>query len=159
ALALALALSVGAMPLAGYAQPLVVAQSYTATSIALTPQELGPEWTLTSSAIDTFAGTELRAGVFKSPSGRAIRITTAVASSTDLAEEVITHLRFVMQDIGAKISSVQSQGFGDGRAFKAEFSDSKLTLVAYLFRVHNLTAFVYYEGATGAAADVNTQAT
>jgi hypothetical protein len=152
ALVLTMGLAVGIVPMVSYAQ------SYTATSIALTPQELGPDWTLTSSSTDQFAGTELREAIFDSPSGRGIRITSAVASSTDLAEEVITHLRFDLQDEGYTISSVQGQGFGDGRAFRAEFSDGRHTLVSYLFRVHNLTAFVDYEGATG-ASDVNAQAT
>jgi hypothetical protein len=136
----------------------IVAQSATAKGIALTAQELGPEWTQSSESSEAFEATELHTVYFDAPSGRSIRIVTAVASSVDLAEVVISHLRYELQDIGATITSVQSNGFGDGRAFRAEFSDGRHTVVSYLFRVRNLTAFVDYEGATG-APDVNSNAT
>jgi hypothetical protein len=67
-------------------------------------------------------------------------------------------LRYQLESEGATIASVQSNGFGDGRAFRAEGSDGQHRLIVYLFRVHNLMAFSGYEGAAS-AADVPSLAT
>jgi hypothetical protein len=74
----------------------------------------------------------------------------AVTTSVDLAEGVISYLRYQLEQEGMTISSVQDNGFGDGRAFKAEASDGHRTMVSYLFRVRNLTAFVDYVGSANA---------
>jgi hypothetical protein len=155
ALVIPLAAIVVAFPAAGYAQ--INAQPLTPQAIALTAQDLGPEWTMTSQQSDEIDGTTMYRVVYSSPSGRAVRIQTAVTTSVDLAEGVISYLRYQLEQEGMTISSVQDNGFGDGRAFKAEASDGQRTMVSYLFRVRNLTAFVDYVGGAN-APDVQTQA-
>ena len=146
-----------ASPLVGRAQPPINAPQLTAQSIALTPVEIGPEWSLSQQRTRTVDGTEVYSALYTSPTGRTVQVTTAVASSVEFAEAVILLLRYELQDMGATIVSVQDQGFGDGRAFKAQGSNGQTMLVSYLFRVHNLFASVDYRGAAS-ANDVQPQA-
>jgi hypothetical protein len=95
--------------------------------------------------------------IYATPTGRRVRVTTAVATSVEYAEAVLSFLRYELQDWGATIVSVQDQGFGDGRAFKAQGTDGKSMSVSYLFRVRNLFAAVDYQG-SATANDVQSQA-
>jgi hypothetical protein len=152
----ALALTLASPPV-GHAQQPINAQPVTAQSIALTPAEIGPEWTTSRQGARTVDGTEVFEAVYMTPTGRTLRVTTAVARSAELAEAIISFLRYELQDEGATIVSVQDQGFGDGRAFKAQGTDGKTMLVSYLFRVRNLLTAVDYQGAAS-ANDVQSQA-
>jgi hypothetical protein len=86
-----------------------------------------------------------------------VLLNTAVGSSADLAEAIITYLRYEWEREGETITSVQSSGFGDGRAFKSQFNDGKRASISYLFRVHQLIAEVTYISAAG-ASDAQSQA-
>jgi hypothetical protein len=157
ALLFALAAIVVAAPGLVYAQQTMNAQPLTPQSLALTATDLGPEWTASAQNTEVLeGGTPIYTVIYRSPSGRSVRITTAVATSVDLAEGVISYLRYELDRQGMTITSVQNNGFGDGRAFKAELSDGQRTMVSYLFRVRNLTAFVDYVGS--ANSDVQQQA-
>jgi hypothetical protein len=145
----------------GYAQatsPTINAQPVTGENIALTAAELGPEWSMTSHSAQTSNdGTQIYRVGYSAPSGRQVHLTTAVATP-ELAEAVVSYLRYGLNDDGFIITSVQSQGFGDGRSFRAQATDGSDLVIAYLFRVHNLLAIVFYSGAAS-AGDLQTQAT
>src|SRR5262249_40055153 len=156
-LLIALAAIVVAAPALPLAQQTMNAQPLTPQGIALTAQDLGPEWSVASQKTDELVeGTPMYTAIYRSPSGRVVRITTAVATSVDLAEAVVSYLRYEAEREGMTVSSVQNNGFGDGRAFKAEFTDGKQIQVSYLFRVRNLTAFLDYVG--NVSGDVQQQA-
>ena len=145
-------------PTRGYAQQTMNAQPLTSDGIALTAVDLGPEWSMTEHHSFTLEdGTVVYQVTYSAPSGRAVRLTTAAATSPELAEAVITFLRYDLEKNGATITSVQSNGFGDGRAFRAQFTDGKVLSVTYLFRVRNLMAFAGYAG-PASAGDVESQA-
>jgi hypothetical protein len=156
-LAVTLALVLITVPTLSYAQQTMNAQPLTPQSIALTAQEIGPEWSVRTQSTDRVEGFDLYGVIYTSPSGRAVRITTAVATNDQMADGVISYLRYELERQGMTITSVQSNGFGDGRAFKAEDNDGQLVMVSYLFKVRNLTAFVDYVGSS-TATDVQAQA-
>jgi len=79
------------------------------------------------------------------------------AADDDFDDAVINYLRYGLESRGMTISSVQSNSFGDGRAFKAQVTDGNALSIVYLFRVRNLLASVNYVGAA-AAGDLDTQA-
>ncbi len=155
-LSLALALML-VSPLVAQAQQPINAQPLTAESIALLAAEVGPEWSTSRHQTRSVDGTEVYVVLYTAPTGRTVRITTAVAQSAEYAEAVISFLRYELQDMGATLVSVQDQGFGDGRAFKAQGGDGNTMLVSHLFRVRHLLAAVDYQGAA-AATDVQAQA-
>lgn len=146
-------------PTLSYAQQTINAQALTPEGIALTAAELGPEWSLAdhhSTSLED--GTNLYEAVYTSPAGRGLVLTTAVTSSPEFAEALLTELRYEFENDGMTITSVQSNGFGDGRAFKAQCQcKANLTSVAFLFRVRNLMAAVDYLATTN-ASDAQTQA-
>jgi hypothetical protein len=142
----------------GYAQQTMNAQPLTPESIALSAAELGPEWSQVKHTSDSLPnGTQLGYWMYSAPSGRVINLTTAVAPNPDYDDAVINYLRYGLEGKGMTISSVQSNGFGDGRAFRAQVSDSNVLSIVYMFRVRNLLALINYAGAA-AAGDVDTQA-
>lgn len=141
----------------GYAQQTMNAQTLTPQGVALTAAELGPEWTEVSRNSSSFQGSLRYDVIYASPAGRTIDLTTVVASSTDLAEESISALRYFLGDVGMSIVSVQNEGFGDGRAFKAQCLCGGKMRISYLFRVRQLVAWVEYMGAPE-ASDVQAQA-
>jgi hypothetical protein len=146
-----------ATPALSFAQQTMNAQPLTPQGLALAAPELGPEWSVGEHHSSTVEGADVYQVVYTAPSGRMVRVTTAVAPDSDYAEAVISSLRYELERDGATITSVQDQGFGDGRAFRAQFSDGQTVLVSYLFRVRNLIAAVDYRGAAG-AGDVPSQA-
>jgi hypothetical protein len=139
------------------APSLVSAQSVTAPDIALTAEEIGPDWTVLGRDKRQAAGTEIARVELASPSGRDVVITTGVAVSTELAEALITYLQDVFGTYGGDVQSVQSKGFGDGRAFRSQYIDGAHRGVMYLFRVRNLVTIVDYSGGSS-ANDVPQQA-
>jgi hypothetical protein len=142
-----------------HAQQTMNAQALTPEGIALSATELGPEWSVAQHNTSTLDdGSQMSQTRFSAPSGRVVNLTTVVAVSPQEAEAVITYLRYAVEQRGVTVSSVQSNGFGDGRAFKAQASDRGTLEVLYLFRVHNLIAFVNYAG-SATAGDVEAQAT
>ena len=142
----------------GYAQQTMNAQPLTSEGIALTAAELGPEWSQAEHHTEPIeGGAHLAFYMFSAPTGRAVRLATAVTIDPRYAEAVINYLRYQLETDGLTVSSVQNDGFGDGRAFKAQLSQGDRLSLVYLFRVRNLMAFVDYEG-SAAAGDVPTQA-
>lgn len=155
---LASGLLVFANPMLGHAQQTMNAQPLTPDTIAVSAADLGPEWSVASHQGQTLDdGTPLSNFRYSAASGRQVLLTTALAPNPDYTEEVLTYLRYQVEKDGATVSSVQSNGFGDGRAFKAESHGSQMMEVASMFRVRNLIALIGYVGPAW-AGDVETQA-
>jgi hypothetical protein len=145
-------------PMLTHAQQTMNAQQLTPDTIALSAPELGPEWSVASHHGQTLDdGSQLAEFRYSAASGRQLLLTTGVASGVDYAEAVLTYLRYQVEKEGGVVSSVQSNGFGDGRAFKAEWQAQQLVEVAYMFRVRNLIALIGYVG-PASIGDVESQA-
>jgi hypothetical protein len=145
-------------PMLTHAQQTMNAQKLTPDAIALSAPELGPEWSVASDQEETLDdGTQLAELRYSAASGRQVLLTTGVAPSVDYAEAVLNYLRYQVERDGGVVSSVQSKGFGDGRAFKAEWHGTQHVEVAYMFRVRNLIALIGYVGPTS-AGDVESEA-
>jgi hypothetical protein len=145
-------------PALGYAQQTMNAQALTPEGIALSAAELGPEWSIGEHHSATLPGGSVVYDViYTAASGRGVELFTDVSASADLADAVISTLRYDLDTAGVTVSSVQSDGFGDGRAFKAQASDGTTILIGYLFRVRNLMVEVTYSG-SASAGDIQTQA-
>jgi hypothetical protein len=145
-------------PMVTEAQQTMNAQQLTPDTIALSAPELGPDWSVASDQAETLGdGSALAHIRYSAASGRRLFLTSAVAPSADYAEAVLTYLRYQVEKDGGVVSSVQNNGFGDGRAFKAEWRGPQLMQVGYLFRVRNLIALIGYVGPVS-AGDVETQA-
>jgi len=146
-------------PSLGYAQQTMNAQALTPEGVALTATDLGPEWSVAAQNTETLAdGTKLSYTRFSSASGRAVNLTTAVAPNPDYAEAVVSYLRYQVESNGLTVSSVQNNGYGDGRAFKGEATVGRALSIVYMFRVRHLIALVDYVGSTASVGDIETQA-
>ena len=87
ALGAALVVFTVSSPTMGYAQQTMNAPALTSEGIALTADELGPEWSLAEHQTRPFEeGTSLYDVRYSAASGRVVRLTTAVTSSPQLAE-------------------------------------------------------------------------
>jgi hypothetical protein len=145
-------------PMLSHAQQTMNAQKLTPDTIALSAADLGPEWSVASHQEQTLDdGSQLANFRYSAASGRQLLLTTAVAPGVNYAEAVLTYLRYQVEKDGGAVSSVQSNGFGDGRAFKAEWQGPQLVEVAYMFRVRNLIALIGYVG-PASTGDVESQA-
>src|SRR5262245_27591178 len=83
-----------ALPGSVFAQQTMNAQVVTAQGIALTAAEIGPEWTETRHVARRINGFDRYDVYFSAPSGRAMLISTAVADTPELAEAVLSVLRY-----------------------------------------------------------------
>jgi hypothetical protein len=108
----------------------------TAQSIVLSAAELGPGWTKYGESEETIEGTNLYEIIYINQDGTALaHFTIGVAPNADVAEAIIT----AVKPEGAQ--SVQSNSFGDGRAFKLQAAlGASLQYSAYVFRVRNVFA-------------------
>src|SRR6266571_9445156 len=136
-----LAAALLASPTLATAQP-APARPVTPQSLALTAEDLGPDWSMCCQS--TPSG--LYQVLYTNPTGGEVQIYTGIGASTDDTDQVVSGVRDLRQAAGATIKSVQDQGFGDGRAFESEFNDGQKAVVSYMFRVHTLFASVDYRG-------------
>ena len=130
----------------------------TAQSVVLAPADLGSGWVKTGERERSVVGTNLYEIIYspnpQSPTPKFAYFTIGVAPNADVAEAIIT----AVKPEGA--GSVQSNGFGDGRAFKLQTSlifpgqpPLRVQYNAFVFRVRNLFAFVeHYDPGTDVAA-------
>ena len=142
--------SLSLSPALSYAQPTTNAQALTPEGLAVSATELGPDWTVSGQQSFSLAGSGLYRVVYTTSSGRVAQFATGVAANVDLADQIISATRNIVESTGSSISSVQDQGFGDGRAFKAQNSDGRVLMVSYMFRVHQLFGAVDYYAPVGA---------
>ncbi len=144
-------------PAVGFAQQAMNAQSLTAKDVTPTAAELGPEWSQNSAGTRTVNGIELYVVTYSSPAGRVVKFTTGIGPADQNADELITFVRRVFEDAGETIISVQSQGYGDGRAFKSQVREGPYYWTSYMFRVKNLFSLVEYRSSAN-SADADQQA-
>jgi hypothetical protein len=132
----ALALSLAIAPGAG------AQQLPSARSIALTAADLGAGWT---QGVDRKIESRWDIHHLEYANGRRkTTIQVAVAPTTESVEEAVRSFRAFYDTVGANVLSVQDRGFGDGNAFKVFEVFGDEVWVAYIFRVRNVGANVFY---------------
>jgi hypothetical protein len=136
---------------------LASADTLQASNLTLNAGDLGPGWSSQEQFSITGDPKTEYLITFGNGNGRQAEDEIGVAPTPGLADQLIVQTREMLRSAGATISSVQDQGFGDGAAFKASFTQDGQTEVVYIFRVHGIFANVEYRADAG-ASDLQSQA-